>query len=290
MKGIILAGGLGSRLRPITLGLSKQLLPVFDKPMIYYPISTLISAEVREILIITTPHEQSLFQRLLGDGKKFGVKFSYAKQLEPKGIAEAFLIGEKFIGQDSVALILGDNIFYGFDFKQISANLKGDFGGHIFAYQVENPSAYGVIKFDSHGVAESIEEKPERPQSKFAVPGLYFYDRSVIELAKSLSPSQRNELEISDINLEYLKRASLKVTLLPEGTAWLDTGTVESLAEAAEFVKAIQNRQGLIVGSPEFASWKNGWLSENDLKQSAEQMLSTAYGRYLNSLVNSKKE
>ncbi|WKD59888.1 glucose-1-phosphate thymidylyltransferase RfbA [Corynebacterium caspium] len=281
MKGIILAGGTGSRLYPITLAISKQLVPVYDKPMIYYPLTTLMLAGVNDILIITTPHDQPQFERLLGDGSQFGIKLKYAVQDAPRGLAEAFLIGEDHIGEDSVALVLGDNIFYGAGLgKQLRRFTKPD-GGAIFAYWVANPQAYGVVDFDKDGRALSLAEKPENPTSNYAVPGLYFYDNSVIEIARMLKPSKRGELEITDINNEYLRRGQLHVEVLPRGTAWLDTGTTDLLMAAGDFVRTIEQRQGLKIGCPEEVAWRMGFLNSVQVKERAELLRASGYGEYL---------
>jgi glucose-1-phosphate thymidylyltransferase len=281
MRGIILAGGTGSRLWPITRAVSKQLMPVFDKPMIYYPLSTLITAGITEILIITTPDEQPQFRRLLGDGSQFGLGLSYVTQPRPEGLAQAFLLGAEFIGADSVALILGDNIFHGTGLgRQLRDNASVK-GGRIFAYQVAVPQAYGVVEFGPDGRALSIEEKPAKPRSSYAVPGLYFYDNRVVKLAAGLSPSDRGELEITDINDAYLQRGELHVTLLDRGTAWLDTGTFASLVQASEFVRVIEERQGLKIGCVEEAAWRAGLISDGQLRCLAEPLLVSGYGGYL---------
>ncbi|MGB5692813.1 MAG: glucose-1-phosphate thymidylyltransferase RfbA [Flavobacteriaceae bacterium] len=281
MKGIILAGGSGTRLYPITMAMSKQLMPVYDKPMIYYPIATLMEAGIREILIITKTEDQRLFQELLGDGSQLGCSFEYAIQEEPKGLAEAFLIGETFIKDEKVALILGDNIFYGSGLNaMLKANTNPD-GGIIFGYHVQEPQRYGVVEFNELGRAISIEEKPDTPQSSFAVPGIYFYDNEVINIAKEIKPSGRKELEITDINREYLKRGKLKVSILDRGTAWLDTGTFSSLMQAAQFVAVIEERQGLKIGSIEEVAYKEGYISKEQLHRLAQPLLSSGYGEYL---------
>jgi len=281
MKGIILAGGSGTRLYPITMAMSKQLMPVYDKPMIYYPIATLMEAGIKEILIITKPEDQRLFQELLGDGVQLGCRFQYAVQEKPRGLAEAFLIGEEFINGDKVALILGDNIFYG---SGLGAKLKGNTdpdGGIIFGYHVQDPQRYGVVEFDHEGQAISIEEKPITPKSSFAVPGIYFYDNEVIRIAKEIKPSGRKELEITDINKAYLERGKLKVSILDRGTAWLDTGTFTSLMQAAQFVSVIEERQGLKIGAIEEIAYKQGYITKEQLHRLAEPLLSSGYGEYL---------
>lgn len=281
MKGIVLAGGSGTRLHPLTLSVSKQLMPVYDKPMIYYPISTLISAGINEILIISTPQDLPLFKKLLGDGAQIGCKFEYAVQEHPNGLAEAFLIGEEFIGEDKVALILGDNIFYGTGLSDIlKANNDPD-GGIIYAYHVQDPERYGVVDFDEHGKAISIEEKPENPKSNYAVPGIYFYDNSVVDIAKNIQPSKRGELEITDVNKEYLKKGDLKVSILDRGTAWLDTGTFHSLMQASNFVQVIEERQGLMVGSIEVAAYRSGFIDKKQLIELAMPLLKSGYGKNL---------
>ncbi|MDO7137103.1 glucose-1-phosphate thymidylyltransferase RfbA [Algibacter lectus] len=281
MKGIILAGGSGTRLHPLTLSISKQLMPVYDKPMIYYPLSTLIYAGIKEILIISTPKDLPLFQDLLGDGAKYGCHFEYAEQEKPNGLAEAFIIGSDFIGKDKVALILGDNIFYGTGLaKLLQANNEPN-GGIIYAYRVQDPERYGVVEFDKDGQAISIEEKPQSPKSNFAVPGIYFYDNSVVEIAKKLSPSKRGELEITDINKVYLNQGNLHVSILDRGTAWLDTGTFQSLMQAAQFVEVIEERQGLKIGAIEGAAFEMGFINEEELKVLAEPLMKSGYGKNL---------
>lgn len=287
MKGIILAGGSGTRLHPLTLAVSKQLMPVFDKPMIYYPLSTLMKAGINEILIISTPHDMPNFKKLLGDGKQLGCHFEYAIQEVPNGLAQAFVIGEKFIGNEKVALILGDNIFYGGGLDQMLLEHNNPNGGVIFAYHVKDPERYGVVEFDKSMNALSIEEKPEYPKSNFAVPGLYFYDNSVIEIAKSIAPSARGEYEISDVNAAYLKKGNLKVGVLDKGTAWLDTGTFASLMQASQFVQVIEERQGLKVGCIEEAAYKNGFINEQQLYDLAEPLIKSGYGLYLTELIKS---
>ena len=285
MKGIILAGGSGTRLHPLTLAVSKQLMPIYDKPMIYYPLSTLMWAGIREILIISTPHDLPLFQQLLGDGKKFGCRFEYAVQENPNGLAEAFIIGKEFVGNDKVALILGDNIFYGTGLAELlQANNNPD-GGVIYAYHVHDPERYGVVDFDKEGKVLSIEEKPEKPKSNYAVPGIYFYDNSVIEIAANIAPSHRGELEITDVNKEYLNRGNLKVSILDRGTAWLDTGTFQSLMQAGQFVQVIEERQGLKIGAIEEAAYKMGFIDANQLKTLATPLLKSGYGVHLMSLL-----
>jgi len=285
MKGIILAGGSGTRLHPLTVSISKQLMPVYDKPMIYYPLSTLMNAGISEILIISRPKDLPLFEDLLGDGKKYGCRFEYAAQQAPNGLAEAFIIGEKFIGNDTVALILGDNIFYGAGLEEtLEANTKPE-GGVIFAYHVQNPKRYGVVEFDKNGKAISIEEKPETPKSNFAVPGIYFYDNAVVEIAKNTKPSPRGELEITDINKAYLERGSLNVQILDKGTAWLDTGTFNSLMQAGLFVQVIEERQGLKIGCIEEVAFKKGFIDKAQLLALAEPLLKSGYGQYLQGLV-----
>ncbi|QVY64747.1 glucose-1-phosphate thymidylyltransferase RfbA [Polaribacter sp. Q13] len=281
MKGIILAGGSGTRLHPLTIAISKQLMPVYDKPMIYYPISILILSGISEILIISTPQDLPLFKRLLGDGKKYGCDFKYAVQEKPNGLAEAFIIGEEFIGKDNVALILGDNIFYGSGLPRLlKENIKPD-GGIVYAYHVNDPERYGVVEFDDDFNVISIEEKPENPKSNFAVPGIYFYDNSVIEIAKNMKPSKRGELEITDINKAYLEKGKLKVTVLDRGTAWLDTGTFNSLMQASQFVQVIEERQGLKIGSLEEASFRAGFITKQEMYELAKPLLKSGYGKNL---------
>jgi len=285
MKGIILAGGSGTRLHPLTLAVSKQLMPVYDKPMIYYPLSTLMSAGIREILIISTPHDLQHFEKLLGDGSRLGCRFEYAVQEVPNGLAQAFVIGEKFIGKDKVALILGDNIFYGQGLDSLLSGNVNPKGGIVFAYHVSDPERYGVVEFNDEMKAISIEEKPLNPKSNYAVPGLYFYDNSVVEIAKNLQPSARGEYEITDINAEYLKRDQLKVAVLDRGTAWLDTGTFASLMQAGQFVQVIEERQGLKVGCIEEVAYTNGFISKEQLKQIATTLVKSGYGTYLMNLI-----
>ncbi|WP_104061105.1 glucose-1-phosphate thymidylyltransferase RfbA [Arthrobacter sp. 4R501] len=286
MRGIILAGGTGSRLHPITLGISKQLVPVYDKPMIYYPLSTLILAGIRDILIITTPHDADQFQRLLGDGSQFGVNITYAQQPSPDGLAQAFILGAEHIGDGPVALVLGDNIFYGRGMGTQLRRFSDIDGGAVFGYWVADPSAYGVVEFDDEGKAISLEEKPAKPKSHYAVPGLYFYDNDVVQIAKDLKPSPRGELEITDVNRVYLERGRLQVEILPRGTAWLDTGTFDSLNEASEFIHTVQKRQGLSIGCPEEISWRLGFLSDAELQERAEPLVKSGYGKYLLELLD----
>ncbi len=286
MKGIILAGGSGTRLYPITLAVSKQLMPIYDKPMIFYPLSTLLYAGIRDILIITTSKDLSLFKELLGDGLRYGCSFSYAVQEAPKGLAEAFIIGADFIGTDKVALILGDNIFYGSGLsEQLKSNNNPD-GGIIYAYQVQDPERYGVVEFDSKGKAISIEEKPEKPKSNFAVPGIYFYDNDVVQIAKNITPSQRGELEITDINKAYLEKNKLRVSILDRGTAWLDTGTFQSLMKASQFVQVIEERQGLKIGAIGLAAYEMGFINEEEFKEMAKPLMKSGYGENLLRILN----
>ncbi len=285
MRGIILAGGSGTRLHPVTLGVSKQLVPVYDKPMIYYPLSTLIFAGIRDILVITTPQDASGFERLLGDGSQFGIDITYAQQPTPNGLAQAFVIGADFIGDDKVALVLGDNIFYGQGLGGRLRRFADVDGGAVFAYWVAEPSAYGVIEFDAAGAAVSLEEKPTSPRSNYAVPGLYFYDNDVIAIARDLEPSARGEYEITDINRHYLAAGKLQVGVLPRGTAWLDTGTFESLNDANNFVRTLEARQGLKVGAPEEAAWRQGFLTDDELRNRATSLAKSGYGTYLLTLL-----
>ena len=286
MKGIILAGGRGTRLSPITLGVSKQLLPVFNKPMIYYPLSMLMLAGIREILVISTPEDLPNFQRLLGDGQQWGLKFSYEKQDQPRGLADAFIIGKDFIGKENVALILGDNIFFGNDLpKQLLSAASLEEGGLIFAYSVSDPQRYGVVEFDRNGIALNIEEKPEHPRSNYAVPGLYFYDNEVVEIAANLKPSARGEIEITDINQVYLSRGKLQVKVLGRGVAWLDAGTHHSLLQAANFVQTVEERQGLMISSPEEIAFRRGFIEVEDLRKLALEMKQNLYGQYLLKLI-----
>jgi glucose-1-phosphate thymidylyltransferase len=288
MRGIILAGGTGSRLHPVTLGVSKQLVPVYDKPMIYYPLSTLMLAGIRDILVITTPHEAEGFQRLLGDGSRFGISISYAEQQSPDGLAQAFVIGADFIGHEPSALILGDNLFYGQGFGRRLARFSDVDGATVFAYRVSDASAYGVVEFDATGRAISLEEKPERPRSNFAVPGLYFYDNDVVEIARNLEPSSRGEYEITDISRHYLEQGRLNVEVLERGFAWLDTGTFDSLYDAGNFIRTIEHRQGLKVGAPEEVAWRQGFLSDDELRERAQPLLRSGYGQYLLGLLEAE--
>lgn len=285
MKGILLAGGTGSRLHPITLGISKQLTPVYDKPMIYYPISTLMLAGIQDILIITTPQDQAQFQRLLGDGSQFGVNFSYVVQPSPDGLAQAFLLGEEHIGQESVSLVLGDNIFYGPGLGNQLRKYSDVNGAAVFGYRVADPTAYGVVEFDENFKAISIEEKPHAPKSDYAIPGLYFYDNNVVEYAKNIKPSPRGELEITDLNRTYLEQDKLQVEVLPRGTAWLDTGTFDSLADASSFIRTVQARQGLSIGSPEEIGWRLGWITDEKLEEMAQPLIKSGHGQYLLNLM-----
>jgi glucose-1-phosphate thymidylyltransferase len=286
VKGIILAGGSGTRLYPITKGISKQLMPIYDKPMIYYPLSTLMMSGIRDILIITTPGDQSQFQRLLGDGSDIGIKLSYAVQPKPEGLAQAFIIGEEFIGKDKVALILGDNIFYGNSFGEQLKKCTDPDGGIVFAYQVSDPQRYGVVEFDEHRKAVSIEEKPQNPKSNYAVVGLYFYDNEVISIAKSIKPSERGELEITSVNEEYLKRGKLKVQTMDRGSAWLDTGTFESMNDASEYIRVIEKRQGVKIGCIEEVAWNENYISKSQLSSLAEISKKSGYGQYLSNLLD----
>ena len=288
MKGIILAGGSGTRLHPLTLAMSKQMMPVYDKPMIYYPLSTLMMAGINEILIISTPHDLPHFKKLLGDGNSIGCQFSYAEQAIPNGLAQAFVIGEDFIGDDSVALVLGDNIFFGANMDQLLKSNTQPTGGVVFAYHVSDPERYGVVEFDKNFKALSIEEKPLQPKSNYAVPGLYFYDNSVVEIAKNIKPSPRGEYEITDVNKVYLEKGALKVGILSRGTAWLDTGTFNSLMQAGQFVQVIEERQGLKVGCIEEIAWRKGFISDSQLAALAEPLRKSGYGEYLLGLLKQK--
>lgn len=285
MRGIILAGGVGSRLWPITLGVSKQLIPVYDKPLIYYPMSTLMSAGICDVLVISTPQDVEAFRKLLGDGSQFGINIEFAAQPTPDGLAQAFIIGESFIGDEGCALVLGDNLFHGYALAETLQTVANPSGALIFAYKVSNPREYGVVEFDDSGNAISIEEKPMHPKSNFAVPGLYFYDNDVIEIAKEVKPSSRGELEITSVNSEYLYRGKLKVQVLPEGTAWLDSGTFASLHDASSYVRIVEERQGIKVGCPEEVAWRQGWLSDEELEQAAIRLKNSGYGDYLGKLL-----
>lgn len=285
MKGIILAGGSGTRLYPLTMAVSKQLMPVYDKPMIYYPLATLLSAGIREILIITTPKDIELFKGLLGDGTNYGCVFEYLAQEQPNGLAEAFILGEKFIGSDKVALILGDNIFYGSGLAPLLQQNNDPEGGIIYAYHVQNPQRYGVVEFDKNGKAISIEEKPSKPKSNYAVPGIYFYDNEVVDIAKQIQPSKRGELEITDVNKHYLLKGKLQVSVLDRGTAWLDTGTFASLMQASQYVQVIEERQGLKIGAIEEVAFQMGFIDETQLKELAEPLMKSGYGEYLINLL-----
>jgi glucose-1-phosphate thymidylyltransferase len=281
MKGIILAGGSGTRLWPITKGISKQLMPIYDKPMVYYPLTTLMSAGIRDVLIITTPEDQSQFQRLLGDGSQWGIKLEYAVQPSPDGLAQAFIIGEEFIGSDKVALVLGDNIFHGHKLSESLKKRTDPDGGIVFAYQVSDPERYGVVEFNENMEAISIEEKPSQPKSDYAVVGLYFYDNDVVDIAKNVQPSERGELEITSVNEEYLRRGKLKVTTLNDGDVWLDTGTIDSMTDATDYVRVLQNRTGQIIGSPEEVAYREGFVDTTQLDILAEPLVKSGYGEYL---------
>jgi glucose-1-phosphate thymidylyltransferase len=285
MRGIVLAGGTGTRLHPLTVAVSKQLLPVYDKPMVYYPLSTLMAAGIREVLVVSTPVDAPAFQRLLGDGSRWGMDIAYAVQPRPEGLAQAFIVGADFIGSDKVALVLGDNIFHGTGLGTHLATLTDVEGAHIFGYHVADPSNYGVIELDDHGRPTAIVEKPANPRSNLAVPGLYFYDNAVVEIARSVTPSDRGELEITSVHDEYLRRGRLAVTVLPRGTAWLDTGTFVTMMQAGEFVRVVEDRQGLKIGCPEEMAWRNGWISDLQLAALAAQLAKSGYGDYLRQLL-----
>ncbi len=281
MKGIILAGGTGSRLWPVTKGVSKQLLPIYDKPLVYYPLATLMSADIRDVLLITTPGDSEAFKSLLGDGSQWGMSLTFAQQEKPDGLAQAFIIGEAFIDHEPCALVLGDNVFHGAGLGALLKTLTKPSGATIFAYKVKDPNAYGVVEFAADGTVLSIEEKPSNPKSQYAVPGLYFYDNQVVDIAKSISPSARGELEITSVNNEYLARQQLSVSVLPEGTAWLDSGTFESLHDAGSYVRVVEERQGVKVACVEEIAWRNGWISDVELREQAEQLAKSSYGDYL---------
>ncbi|MCV7431900.1 glucose-1-phosphate thymidylyltransferase RfbA [Mycolicibacterium bacteremicum] len=289
MKGIILAGGSGTRLHPITMGMSKQLVPIYDKPMVYYPLSTLMLAGIRDILVITTPHDADHFVRLLGDGSQFGISISYAKQPAPDGLAQAFTIGADFIGAEKVALVLGDNLLYGPGLGTQLKRFADIDGGAIFAYWVAEPSAYGVIEFDSNNSAVSLEEKPREPKSNYAVTGLYFYDNDVVSIARDLKPSSRGEYEITDVNLAYLRAGRLHAEVLPRGTAWLDTGTFDAMSEAADYVRTVERRTGLKIGAPEEVAWRQGYISDDELRSCAEKLVKSGYGTYLLGLLDKRR-
>lgn len=289
MKGIVLAGGSGTRLHPITLGTSKQLLPVYDKPMVYYPLSTLMLAGIKDILVITTPHDAPAFERLLGDGSRFGISITHAQQPSPDGLAQAFVIGADFIGDDKVALVLGDNLLYGPGLGTRLAQYTDVEGATVFAYHVNNPQDYGVVEFDSDGRVLSLEEKPAQPRSSYAIPGLYFYDNDVVDIAGGLKPSPRGELEITDVNHEYLRRGSLRVEVLPRGTAWLDTGSFNQLSDATEYVRTVAKRTGLNIGVPEEVAWRRGFLSDTELARRAEPLMKSGYGAYLTRLLEQER-
>ncbi len=281
MRGIILAGGSGTRLHPITMGVSKQMVPVYDKPMIYYPLTTLMLAGIRDILVITTPHDAAQFERLLGDGSRFGINLTYAQQPSPDGLAQAFTIGASFVGTSTSALVLGDNLFYGPGFGRQLTRFEGVDGAAVFAYRVSDPTAYGVVEFDSTGKALSLEEKPSRPRSSFAIPGLYFYDNDVLAIARDLKPSARGEYEITDVNRAYLEQGRLQVEVLERGFAWLDTGTFDSLNDASNFIQTVEHRQGLKIGCPEEVAWRQGFLTDDELRQRGEALVKSGYGEYL---------